>query len=430
MQIYSNVACIVYTTLNNLMADQSLHIGLIREEKIPQDNRVAFTPLQCQWIMTHYTHVVITVQPSPHRCFRDEEYTAAGVTVSEDLSHCQVLMGIKEVPVEKLLPGKTYLFFSHTKKQQPQNQAMLHSILEKKITLIDYECLVHEDGQRILGFGFFAGVVGAHNGLLEYGRRTGLYSFKRVHECHDFQELITHYFGVKLPPLKIVATGSGRVTAGILEVMGLLGIKYIPPEEFLINSYAYPVYTQLKAGELYLRKTDRTYSREDFHANPGAYDCKFLPYVTCSDILMNGIYWEKNIERLFTWEDLAKDNFRIQVIADITDDKNGSVPCNLGNGTIESPSYGVNRYTREKTDPYNADAVTMMCIGNLPNELPRDASQFFGDHLMKYVFDELMKEDSEMIGKATITHDGSLTKRYSYLSAYAAKDTSNSPSAV
>ncbi len=411
------------------MANHVVQIGLIREEKIPQDNRVAFTPLQCQWIMTHYPHVAITVQPSPHRCFRDEEYLAAGIRMNEDLSHCDILLGIKEVPVEKLLPGKTYLFFSHTKKQQPQNQAMLHEILAKKITLIDYECLVHEDGQRILGFGFFAGVVGAHNGLLEYGRRTGTFDFKRVHECHDFQELITHYFGVKLPPLKIVATGSGRVTAGILEVMGLLGIKYIPPEEFLINEYAYPVYTQLKAGELYLRKTDKTYSREDFHANPGAYDCKFLPYVTCSDILINGIYWDKNIERLFSWDDLTKDNFRIKVIADVTDDKNGSIPCNLGDATIENPSYGVNRYTREKTEPYHEDGITMMCVGNLPNELPRDASQFFGDHLMKYVFDELMKERSDMIEKATITHAGGLTKRYAYLAEYAT-GTGNNPSAA
>ncbi|GEP98249.1 NAD(P)-dependent oxidoreductase [Chitinophaga cymbidii] len=411
------------------MTAQLTHIGLIREEKIPQDNRVAFTPLQCKWIMTHYSGIQITVQPSPHRSYKDEEYIAAGVPMQEDLSHCDILLGIKEVPVERLLPGKTYLFFSHTKKQQPQNQAMLQSIMEKNITLIDYECLVHEDGQRILGFGFFAGVVGAHNGLLEYGRRTGLFSFKRVHECHDFQELITHYFGVKLPPLKIVATGSGRVTAGILEVMGLLAIKYIPPEEFLFNDYAYPVYTQLKAGELYLRKTDKTYSREDFHANPEKYDCKFLPYVTSSDILMNGIYWEKGIEPLFTWSDLTKDNFRIRVIADITDDKHGSIPCNLGDGTIENPSYGVNRYTQKKTAPYDEDAVTMMCVGNLPNELPRDASQFFGDQLMKYVFDELLKDKSPLIEKATITRNGRLTERYAYLQEYAT-GTGNKASAV
>lgn len=397
---------------------KKLHLGLIREEKVPHDNRVAFTPLQCKWIMTHYPGVTITVQPSTGRCFSDEEYRTAGVQLAEDLSDCEVLLGIKEIPTDKLLAGKTYLFFSHTKKKQPHNRGMLQAILEKNITLIDYECLVHEDGQRILGFGFFAGVVGAHNGLLAYGERTGTFKFKRVHECRDFQELITHYFGVKIPPIKIVATGSGRVTAGILEVMGLLGIKYIPPEEFLINSYAYPVYTQLKAGELYLRKTDKTYSREDFHAHPENYDCKFLPYVTASDILMNGIYWDKNIEPLFSWADLAKDNFRIRVIADITDDAQGSIPCNLGDGTIEEPVYDVNRFTQQKLPPFHEEGVTMMCVGNLPNELPRDASQYFGDQLMKFVFDELMKGDSKMIAKATIAKGGELTEEYAYLSEY------------
>jgi saccharopine dehydrogenase (NAD+, L-lysine forming) len=399
---------------------KEINIGLIREQKIPHDNRVAFTPLQCKWIMSHYPGITVTVQPSAERCFSDLEYRDAGIKLSEDLSDCSVLLGIKEVPVEHLLPGKTYLFFSHTKKQQPHNKHMLQTILEKQITLIDYECLVHEDGQRILGFGFFAGVVGAHNGLLAFGERTGTFKFKRVHECRDFQELITHYFGVKIPPVKIVATGSGRVTAGILEVMGLLGIKYIPPEEFMINSYAYPVYTQLKAGELYLRKTDKTYSREDFHNHPEKYDCKFLPYVTCSDILMNGIYWDKNIEPLFTWADMAKDNFRLQVIADITDDAQGSIPCNLGDGTIEDPIYDVNRFSRQKTAPFDEEGVTMMCVGNLPNELPRDASQYFGDQLMKFVFDELLKTESKMIERATIAKAGALTAHYDYLEDYVA----------
>jgi saccharopine dehydrogenase (NAD+, L-lysine-forming) len=397
-----------------------IHIGLIREEKQPHDNRVSFTPMQCKWIQEHYPQVRLMVQPSSWRSFTDNEYADAGITMSEDLSGCDILMGIKEVPADKLLAGKTYLFFSHTKKQQEQNQAMLQEIVDKKITLIDYECLVHADGQRILGFGFFAGVVGAHNGLLAYGKRTGLFNLRPVHECHDLKELINHYFGIKLPPLKIVATGSGRVAAGVLEVMGMLGIKYMPPEEYLINQYAYPVYTQLKAGELYLRKGDKTYSREDFHAHPEKYECRFLPYVTASDILMNGIYWEERIPPLFGWNDLAKDNFRIQVIADITDDTNGSVPCNLGDSSIADPVYGVDRHTRERTAPYQHQKATidMMCVSNLPNELPRDASQYFGDQLMKYVFDELLKEDSATVANATLVKAGRLTERFSYLEGY------------
>ncbi|RAJ82377.1 alanine dehydrogenase [Chitinophaga dinghuensis] len=398
--------------------EKLLHIGLIREEKIPHDNRAAFTPKQCQWIMHHYPQVIIHAQPSPHRCFKDEEYAKAGVSLKEDLSDCHLLLGIKEVPPEFLIPHKTYLFFSHTKKKQPHNQHMLQAILRQNIRLIDYECLVHPDGQRILGFGFFAGVVGAHNGLMAYGHKTGDYKLKPVHQCHDFQELISHYFGVKLPPLKIVATGSGRVAAGVLEIMGLLGIKYIPPEEFLINQYNYPVYTQLKAGELYLRKGEKTYSRADFHAHPEMYDCRFLPYVTVSDILMNGIYWDHNIPPLFSVNDLKKDNFNIQVIADITDDTNGSVPCNLGDSTIEDPVYGVDKQTNTRTAPYLKGTVDMMCVSNLPNELPRDASQYFGDQLMKYVFEELLKDHSEMLLNATITQNGQLTAKFSYLQDY------------
>ncbi|TAN11188.1 MAG: alanine dehydrogenase, partial [Chitinophagaceae bacterium] len=200
-----------------------IRIGLIREEKIPEDNRAAFTPRQCKWIQDHYPAIQIIVQPSPIRCFHDKEYAAEGIELREDMSHCDILMGIKEVPVDKLLPRKTYLIFSHTRKKQPHNQKLMQAFIEKGITLIDYECLAHEDGQRIIGFGFFAGVVGAHNGLLAYGEKTGLFHFKPVYQYHDFKELAESYFGTKLPPLKIVATGSGRVAAGILEVMGLLG---------------------------------------------------------------------------------------------------------------------------------------------------------------------------------------------------------------
>ncbi|MFY0256116.1 NAD(P)-dependent oxidoreductase [Chitinophaga sp. 30R24] len=396
-----------------------IHIGLIREEKQPQDNRVAFTPKQCQWILHHFPQVRLYVQPSAGRCFKDEEYEKAGALLQEDLSHCSILMGIKEVPSGKLIAGKTYLFFSHTKKKQPHNQHMLQTILEKKITLIDYECLVHADGQRILGFGFFAGVVGAHNGLMAYGEKTSTFHFKRVHTCHDFQELINHYFGIKLPPMKIVITGSGRVAAGALEIMGLLGIKYLPPEEYLINQYTYPVYTQLKAGELYLRKQDKTYSRADFHAHPEDYECRFLPYVTASDILMNGIYWDHNIPPLFQAADIQKENFRIQVIADITDDTQGSVPCNLGDSTIADPVYGVTKNTLDMTAPYLPDTIDMMCVSNLPNELPRDASQYFGDQLMKYIFEELLKPESEIIRNATITTAGRLTEKFAYLEDYA-----------
>lgn len=393
-----------------------LTIGLIREE---HDNRVAFTPSQARWINEHHQQVNIVAQPSPSRCFTDEEYRRAGIPLLEDLSHCDILLGIKEVPPARLIPGKTYLFFSHTKKKQAANQSMLQTILDNNIRLVDYECLVHPDGQRILGFGFFAGVVGAHNGLLTYGKRTGLYDMQPVHTNHDFKSLIHQYFGFKVPPVKIVLTGSGRVASGVLEIMGLLGIKYITPEEFLHTPhFTYPVYTQLKAGELYVHKKTKTYSREDFHTNPAAYECRFLPFTAASDILMNGIYWDRNIPPLFHWEDLTNPQFRIQAIADITDDTHGSVPCNLGDSTIQDPIYGVDKHSRQRTAPGLPGSIDMMCVSNLPNELPRDASLYFGDQLMKYVFEELLLPQSDMIAQATIAEKGQLTATYSYLEGY------------
>lgn len=405
------------------MPEKKIKIVLIREGKIPLDNRVAFTPKQCKWIKNHYPGIEIAIQSSPTRCYKDKEYEQAGIPFAKDLSDYDVFIGIKEVPIDQLVSGKTYLMFSHTRKMQPYNQKLMQALIEKGITLIDYECLTHDDGQRILGFGFFAGVVGAHNGLLAYGRKTSTYTFKPVHECHDFNELTETYFGTKLPPLKIVVTGSGRVAAGILEVMGLLGIKDVPAEEFLITSYKYPVYTQLKGGELYLRKNDKVYNRDDFHKHSDHYECKFLPFVTAADILMNGIYWDNHMAPLFSWEDLQKENFRIKVVADITNDLHGSVPCNLGDSTIESPVYGVDKLTRKKTDPYLPDTIDMMCVGNLPNELPRDASRYFGEQMIKYVFEDLLLAVSgkypSVIKRATLVKEGKLTGKYHYLESYA-----------
>jgi saccharopine dehydrogenase (NAD+, L-lysine-forming) len=395
-----------------------LVIGLIREGKIPADKRVALTPAQCKWMKQHVANVKIVVQTSDNRCFKDEEYIQVGVEVVEDMQACDVLMGIKEVPVEMLLANKTYLFFSHTKKQQPHNQKLLQTIIEKNITLIDYECLEHEDGQRIIGFGFFAGIVGAHNGIMAYGNRTGAFSLPRVFQNKDYRSLIHHYFGLKLPNIKIAVTGSGRVAHGILEIMNLMGIHEVEPDEYLEKKFSYPVYVQLKGADLYTHKETKTYKRDHFHDNAAEYRCRFLPYTNCTDILMNGIYWDSSIPRLFELNDID-DGFKIQTIADITDDTNGSVPINLGDQTIENPVYGVDRTTLQKTEPYLPTSIDIMAVGNLPNELPRDASSYFGEQLIKFVLDDIIKGGSEIINKATIVQQGKLTTHFDYLKEYA-----------
>jgi alanine dehydrogenase len=359
------------------------------------------------------------VQSSNHRCFSDKEFERAGIKVVDDLKECDILFGIKEVPVADLLANKTYLFFSHTRKKQMHNQKLLQTIIGKKITLIDYECMEHEDGQRIIGFGFFAGVVGAHNGMMAYGERTGTFHLERVYKQKDFKDLIHSYFGVKLPNVKIAVTGSGRVAHGILEIMNLMEVVELEKEEFVSREFSYPVYVQLKGADLYKHSKNGSYNREHFHNHPGEYECLFDQYIPHIDILMNGVYWDVNIPRLFKIERVSDPAFRIKVIADITDDTNGSIPINLGDQSIENPVYGVDRFSFEKTPPHQPNSVDIMAVGNLPNELPRDASKYFGEQLIKYILPDLIGNGSRVIEEATIVKKGRLTNRFEYLQDYA-----------
>jgi alanine dehydrogenase len=399
-----------------------LVIGLIREGKVPADNRVALTPAQCKFLMKNVENVMVYVEPSPNRCYSDAEYEKAGAFLSNDLSNCNLLLGIKEVPVSQLIPNKRYMFFSHTKKLQPYNRALMQAMVQKNITLIDYECLEHNDGQRIIGFGFFAGIVGAHNGIMAYGNRTGAFKLERVHKIKDYRALIHTYFGLKLPPVKIAVTGSGRVAHGILEIMNLLDVQEVEPDEYLSKSFDYPVYVHLKGSNLYQHSINKSYQRDHFHEHPSAYTCLFEQYAAQTDILMNGIYWAADVPRLFSMELMQSNQFKIQTIADITDDKNGSVPCNLGDATIEDPVYGVDKLTGEQTAPYLPNSVDIMAVGNLPNELPRDASRYFGEQLIKYILDDVRKGGSAVIDRATMLNKGQLTEPFNYLKEYAALD--------
>lgn len=396
-----------------------LKIGLIKEGKIPADNRVAFTPEQCKWIQEN-REIKIIVEASSGRCYSDDEYREAGIEVKQDISECSILFGIKEIPVDMLMEGKTYFFFSHTKKLQPYNQEMLQTIIRKKITLIDYECLLHEDGTRLLGFGFFAGVVGAHNGMFAYGKRTGELELTRVYQLKNLQELIHSYFELRVPLLKIAVTGSGRVSHGIVEVMNLMGITEVTTDNYLSNKeFTYPVYVHLKGPDLYENKETGEYIREEFHENPEKYKCLFPNYLSETDILMNGVYWDTGIPRLFEMEDMKKDSFKIQTIADITDDVKGSVPCNVGDATMEDPVYGIDKMTGEKTEPYLPGSVDLMAVGNLPNELARDASKYFGEQLLQFILDDLESGGSKIINDATIVKKGELTEDYRYMEEYA-----------
>jgi alanine dehydrogenase len=372
--------------------------------------------------MNQYPEVRIIVESSPDRCYSDAEYLAEGIDVVNDMSACDVLLGVKEVPIDHLINGKTYFFFSHTKKLQAYNRPLMQAFIAKKIRMIDYECLTHTDGQRILGFGFFAGVVGAHNGILTFGKKHGLYNLPQAHEIKNYAELLAFYDHLKLPNFKIAVTGSGKVTSGILEIMSHLDIQSIEPGDFISKEYNYPVYTHLKGGYLYQHKVTKSYNREEFHLHPEKYESLFQQYLPYTDLLLNGIYWDKKIPRLFEKTDVQNVDFRMSVVADITCDTDGSVPINVGSSTIADPVYGIDKRTLSKVAPFqdSSDVIDVMAVDNLPNELPRDASKYFGAHFEKYILEPLLEGyDHDIIKRATICAEGHLTEPYHYMKEYA-----------
>ncbi len=391
-----------------------MKIGIIREGKTPPDTRVPLSPAQCAQLMSEYPELDIRVQSSRNRCFSDEEYLDEGIKVVEDLSDRDILFGVKEVPIAQLLSGKTYFFFSHTIKKQAYNRELLRAILEKKIHLVDYECLRDKNGERIIAFGRWAGIVGAHNGLMTYGKRTGTFQFPRVYKTRNYAELKAIYNHYTLPPVKIAVTGGGRVASGVVEVLEYLRIHPVSQDVFLEEEFSRPVFTQLHSHDLY-EKEGGGFNEKEFYADPSGYKSKFAPFTRAADLLIHGIYWDPRAPVLFTREDMLSPDFRIRTIADITCDINGSIPATVRPSTIEEPVYGYNPKTGKEEAPYGENVVDVMAVDNLPNELPRDASEDFGSMLIGQVIPELFKSDSEIIAKASVTRDGALTEYYRYL---------------
>ena len=396
-----------------------LIIALIREEKIPPDTRVAFSPEQCQWLTNKYPELKIIVQPSPHRCYSDDEYRNANIEVTEDVSSADLLMGVKEVPKEKLLPGKQYIFFSHTIKKQEHNRGLLQEVLKKKVDLLDYECLIWENGERILGFGHYAGVVGGHNGFYAYGKRHRLFDLKRAYECRDYHELLEEYKKIKLPAIKIAVTGTGRVAKGVYELLEKVNVKMVSVDDYLTKKFDFPVYVVLNTSQLYQRKDQRLFRRDDFHLHPEEYTSAFSPFTKVTDLFINAIFWNPAAPKFFTNEEMTQFDFKVKTIADITCDINGSVPATIRECTIEEPVFGYNPSTKKEEAPYQAHVVDVMAVSNLPNELPRESSGEFGDKLIEYVVTEFLEPYSEIIERATIARDGNLMERFSYLEDFA-----------
>ncbi|HNE45759.1 MAG TPA: NAD(P)-dependent oxidoreductase [Chitinophagales bacterium] len=397
---------------------QQFKVGIIREAKFPPDARVPLIPAQVQQLRQQFPNIEIVVQPSKGRCYADYEYTDLDVTLQEDLHDCDILFGVKEVPYDLLIPGKTYFFFSHTIKKQPHNKKLLQVLMQKNVRMIDYECLKNTEGNRVIAFGRWAGIIGAHNAIWTYAQRLGEQHLKRARDCRDYYELKYQYRGLTMPVIKMIVTGTGRVGKGAIEFLRKIGVREVTKEALLNETFSEAVFCVLDSDDLYSRKSDGKYDRNEFHSHPELYHCTFSPYTKVCDVLINCIFWNPAAPSLFHKNEMDATDWKIKVIADVSCDVKGGIPATIRSTTINEPVFGYDVATDMEIAPYIPESIDIMAIDNLPNELPRSASEEFGQQLISTVWNELFQDNSRMLDEATICKNGNLNKHFEYLRDY------------
>ena len=398
-----------------------MKFAVLKETKVPVDKRVVLPPDAAKRFQEEFaSQMELVVQSSDIRAFSDDEYKAVGITVVEDVSDCDVLMGVKEVKIDKLISDKTYLFFSHTAKKQPYNRKLLQAFLEKNITMIDHEYLTDKNNIRLVAFGYWAGLVGAYNGLIAYGMKTGKYNLKPAHECFDKNELFEELKKVKLEPIKILLTGGGRVAHGAMDTLNHLGIKKVTPQEYLKYDFKYSVYAQIDPWDYVKRECGEPFDLQHFFEHPEVYVSTFNPYPKQTDMWVACHFWDPKSPVFLKPEDYKRDDFRISIIADVSCDIKKPIPSTLRASTIDDPFYGYDKFTGEEVEPFATNAVTVMAVDNLPGELPRNSSEDFGNTLVNKVLPSFFNNDEEnILQKATITKEGKLTEHFAYLQNFA-----------
>ena len=396
-------------------------MGIIREGKNPPDKRVSLTPKHCRFLQEKYTDMNIIVQPSEFRAYIDQSYLDEGIELREDLTSCDLIIGVKEVNVQDLIPGKKYMFFSHTIKKQPNNQQLIRALLEKEVEMIDYELLRSDSNKRLIGFGRYAGVVGCFNSFVTLGLKSGKFSLKPAHLCQNRNEMEEELKKVVLPSnFKLVLTGFGRVGHGAREILQQLPIEEVDPEDFINKEFTNPVFTQLEVGDYYAPIDGTPFLKADFYAHPEKYKSTFARFIPLSDIYITCHFWSNRSPVIITNEDLNDPSRRLMIIADISCDTNGPIASTLRASKISDPVYGYNPLTNSEDDYRKEDVIAVMAVDNLPCELPRDASEDFGDELIKTIIPRLLGGDPYgIIERATITREGKLMDDFEYLQDYA-----------
>ncbi len=396
-----------------------MKFGIIKERKNPPDRRVVFSPNRLEVFKNEFPQAEIKVEASDVRIFSDEEYRAKGFEVISNMDDCDVLIGVKEVPLDALIPNKKYFFFSHTIKKQPYNRSLLLAILEKNIELYDHETIVNQDNHRLIGFGRYAGIVGAYNGIRAFGMKYELFNLAKAETLPDQKTLIERLKRNQLPNIKIVLTGSGKVAFGAKEMLDGMKMKQVSVEDYLSKSYDVPVYTMIDVLDYNKRKDGKVLDKYDFYNHPEAYESDFERFANVSDIFMAGHFYGNGAPVILSKEMLKSPKCKLKVVADISCDINGPVACTIRASTIAEPLYGY-LASEDKEVPFtHPSAVVVMAVDNLPCELPKDASEGFGEVFLERVIPAFFNEDKEgVLARAKVTENGKLTARFSYLQDY------------
>ncbi|SFU64308.1 Alanine dehydrogenase [Pustulibacterium marinum] len=396
-----------------------MKFGIIRERKNPPDRRVVLSPEACEVLLKKFPKASIAVERSPIRVFLEDAYEKARCSITDDVSDCDVLLGVKEVPMEALIPNKKYFFFSHTIKKQPYNRGLLQTILEKNIELYDHEVITKENGQRLVAFGRYAGIVGAYNGFRTVGLKYRAFDLPKAESLPNQKGLISelNHIKSKLPQnLKILLTGKGRVGNGAKEMLDAMELKKVTVNEYLHHTFEEPVYCQIDVLEYNKRKDGQHLGRTDFYQHPEAYESNFMRFAKVTDFYIAGHFFGDGAPYLFTREDAKNEKFKIKVVADVSCDIDGPVACTIKPSTIADPIYGYDPETESETDFMDEKAIAVMAVDNLPCELPADASEGFGEMFVKYVIPAFFNNDKNgVLERARMTQNGKLTERYAYL---------------
>ena len=396
-----------------------MKFALIKERKNPPDRRVVLSPEACQKLMQDYPQAKVIVESSDIRVFPDQAYSNLGIEVLDTVSAADVLLGVKEVPVEALIPNKKYFFFSHTIKKQSYNRKLLKAVLDKNIELYDHETIVQANGARLIGFGYYAGLVGAYNGVRALGLRDGLYKLPKVETLLDLDAVKKELDKITLPNIKIVLSGTGKVARGAQEILDHLNIKQVSDALYLTSQFSEPVYCLIDVMEYNKRKDGKVGSREEFYNDPSGYESNFMPYAKETDFFIAGHFYGNGAPYLFTREDAKKAEFKINLVADISCDVDGPVASTLRASTIAEPFYGYDPQTETEVPFGTPNSIAVMAVDNLPCELPNNASRGFGYMFLEHVIPAFFNGDKDgILARAKMTENGKLTPRFAYLQEY------------